>query len=362
MKLPIVLIGSSNTSKITVGKLFAEQLNLPFISLEDISEKYYLEIGFNQAQQEQAWEEGGGDGFYRYMMPFNAYAIEQALSEHQESVIEFAAEQSVYDDDQLLEKVQQILQPLTNVILLLYSPDIEESLRVLEESNCAVVNGMDLKEHFVKHHSNHDLAKYVIYTKNKTAIQTCEDVLSKINPNDSDIILIGPIGTGKSTIGKLLSQKLNLSQVSMDEMRLEYYKEIGWDADTQKQIREQQGFAGVYRYWKRFEIYAVERLLSEHNNCVIDFGAGHSVYEEDADFTRARELLSPYENIVLLLPSPDLDESVEILKKRNRIAINGVEINRFFMTHSSNQKLAKQVIYTKGKTPEVIKEEILKYF
>ena len=252
MKLPIVLIGSSNTSKTSVGKLLAEQLNLAFISLPDISEKYFLEIGFNKTQQEQAWEEDGGDGFYRYMMPFDAYAIERALSEHRESVIEFAAEHSVYDDSQLLENVEQILQPLSHVILLVYSPDTEESLRVLEESNTAIVNGMPINEHFVKHHSNHDLAKYVIYTKDKTPEQTCKDILSKINPSDSDIILIGPEGTGKSTIGKLLSQKLNLPQVSMDDIRWEYYKEIGWEADTQKQIRDQLGFAGVYRYWKRF--------------------------------------------------------------------------------------------------------------
>ncbi len=357
MNLPIVLIGSSNTYKISVGKLLAEQLNLPFVFLEDISEKYYLEIGFNRTQQEQAWEENGADGFYRYMMPFNAYAIERALSEYRESVIEFTAEQSVYDDSQL-EKIKKILQPLTHVILLLYSPDTEESLRVFEESNRAIVNGMEINEHFVKHHCNHDLAKYVVYTKDKTPEQICDDVLNKINPRDSDIILIGPMGTGKSTIGKLLSQKLNLPQASMDEIKWKYYKEIGWEADTQRKIREQERFAG-YRYWKRFELYGIERLLSEYNNCIIDFGAGHSVYEDDADFARARELLSPYENVVLLLPSSDLDESVEILKKRSQLTINGVEINRFVMTHPSNQKLAKQVIYTKGKTPEEIKEEIL---
>ncbi|MEM9924344.1 MAG: shikimate kinase [Cyanobacteria bacterium P01_D01_bin.50] len=362
MKLPIVLIGSSNTSKTSVGKLLGQQLKLPFIALGDISEQYYLEISFNKTQLEEALEKDGGDGYYRYIQPFNAYAIERALSEHQECVIEFTPEQSVYDDAQLLEKVEQILQPLTHVILLLYSPDTEESLRVLEESNTAIVNGMPINEHFVKHHSNHDLANYVVYTKGKTPEQTCEDVLNKINPSNSDIILIGPEGTGKSTIGKLLSKKLNLPQVSMDEIRWEYYKEIGWDADTQKQIREQQGFAGIYRYWKRFELYGIERLLSEHSNCVIDFGAGHSVYENDADFVRASELLSPYKNIVLLLPSSDLDESVEILKKRNQFKINGMEIHRFFMTHPSNQKLAKQVFYTKGKTSEEIKEEIIKYF
>ena len=357
MKLPIVLMGSPHAGKTSVGKLLAQQLKLPFISLGDFSEKYFLEINFNKTRLGEALEKDGGDGYYRYIQPFNAYAIERVLCEYGESVIEFAAEHSVYDDAQL-EKVEQILQPLTHVILLLYSPDTEESLRVLEESNRAIVNGMEINEHFVKHHSNHDLAKYVVYTKDKTPEQTCDDVLNKIDSSDSNIILIGPMNTGKSTIGKLLSQKLNIPQVSMDEIKWEYYKEIGWEADTQRQIREQQGFAG-YRYWKRFELYGIERLLSEYNNCVIDFGAGHSVYEDDTDFARASELLSPYENVVLLLPSPDLDESVEILKQRSQLTINGVEMNRFFMTHPSNNKLAKQVFYTKGKTPEEVKEEIL---
>ncbi|MEO0843737.1 MAG: hypothetical protein AAFX46_22715 [Cyanobacteria bacterium J06636_27] len=38
MKLPIVLIGSSNTPKNDLGKLLAEQLDLPFIFLGEISE------------------------------------------------------------------------------------------------------------------------------------------------------------------------------------------------------------------------------------------------------------------------------------------------------------------------------------
>ena len=44
----------------------------------------------------------------------------------------------------------------------------------------------------------------------------------------SDIILIGPIGTGKSTLGRLLAAKLGLPQVSMDDVRWDYYREIGY--------------------------------------------------------------------------------------------------------------------------------------
>ncbi len=176
----------------------------------------------------------------------------------------------------------------------------------------------------------------------------------------SDIILIGPVGTGKSTLGKLLAQKLGISQCSMDDVRLDYYQEINYDAELAQQIREEAGFEGIYRYWKRFEAYAVERLLSEHKNCVIDFGAGHSVFEDNELFQRVQRVLAPYENVVLILPSPNLEESIQILNERNGgIVSNGVDFNEHFVKHHSNHDLAKFVVYTNGKLPEETRDDIL---
>jgi ATPase subunit of ABC transporter with duplicated ATPase domains len=45
----------------------------------------------------------------------------------------------------------------------------------------------------------------------------------------ADIVLIGPVRAGKSTQGKLLAKRLGLPQVSLDEVRYGYYKEIGYD-------------------------------------------------------------------------------------------------------------------------------------
>ena len=47
----------------------------------------------------------------------------------------------------------------------------------------------------------------------------------------SEIILIGPIGSGKSTISELISIKTGLPRRSMDELRWKYYDEIGYDRD-----------------------------------------------------------------------------------------------------------------------------------
>ncbi|HEX5322425.1 MAG TPA: shikimate kinase [Capsulimonadaceae bacterium] len=178
-------------------------------------------------------------------------------------------------------------------------------------------------------------------------------------PNDA-IILIGPIGAGKSTIGKLLSEKLSLPQYHMDYLRWEYYKEIGYDDQKINEQRDpDDGFWGLYRLWKPFEIHAVERLLADHPEGVIDFGGGHSVYEDDALFERARAALAPFQHVVLILPSEDLDESIRVLRERMPESPEDIhEVNAHFVHHHSNSDLAKIVVYTSGKAPEQTCDEI----
>jgi hypothetical protein len=183
----------------------------------------------------------------------------------------------------------------------------------------------------------------------------------------TDIVLIGPMQAGKSTLGKLLAEKLVLPQASLDAVGWKYYTEAGLDPARARFLRETEGELSVYRYFEQFLLPALERHLRESRNCVIDLGAGHSVYWEAADFAHAQQLLAPYRNVVLILPSPDLDESAAILRERtSQIAWlnnirrqNGFDMNERFLRHHSNFDLAKYIVYTKGKTPPETRDEIL---
>jgi hypothetical protein len=255
--------------------------------------------------------------------------------------------------------VRRALHPYRLVVLLLPSADTVLSIQVLDARGRVMYDEMELNEHFVRHHSNHDLAKIRVYTKGQTPQQTCEAIVRQLDPASPEVFLIGPVGAGKSTLGKLLSERLGRPQIALDRIRWDYYKEIGYDEAVQREIDEREGFAGVYRYWKPFELHAVVRALHDHQACVMDFGAGHSIQERDADFAHIQALLAPYPNVILLLPSPDLDESVAILEERNTPKIDAVPLTQYLVTHPAFRSLATHVVYTHNSTPEEASAAIL---
>ena len=177
-----------------------------------------------------------------------------------------------------------------------------------------------------------------------------------------DIILIGPIGAGKSTLAALLAGRLGVPRCCMDEERWPYMQEVGYDASVADGIRKRdRHWRNVFAYWKRFEAHMVERLLEEHRGCVIDFGACQSVYEDGADLARVRAALADHANVVLVLPSPYPAESLRVLKGRAWEGVaGGFDFQAHFVNHPSNSRLATLTVYTEGKTPAATCDEILR--
>jgi shikimate kinase len=174
------------------------------------------------------------------------------------------------------------------------------------------------------------------------------------------VVLIGPVNAGKSTIAEPLAQRLGVSCSSLDRVCWGYYRDQGCDTALAREIFEREGHTAFRTYIVPFYPLAVERVLREYPHSVIDLGAGHTVFDNPDLFTEVRRALAPHPNIVLLLPSPDPDESIRILSERRSNPMpEVVALNEYFVRHHSNSSLAKIIVYTKGKTPEETCDEIV---
>ena len=186
---------------------------------------------------------------------------------------------------------------------------------------------------------------------------------------DTNIILIGPLEAGKTTVGKLLGEALGMPAIELDDLRWDYYAEIGYDPDHAEQLNSEGGLKARIAYWKPFEIYGVERLLQDYPaGYVLPLGAGNSVYDDPTHFERLQKAFAAYPYVILLLPSPDADESLRILMDRFHVTLPDCppdimkqleHINRNFVEHPSNARLARYTVYTKDKSPEQTRDEIL---
>lgn len=174
-----------------------------------------------------------------------------------------------------------------------------------------------------------------------------------------DIILIGPVAVGKTTTAKLLSKKLNKPFVSLDDVRFDYYKEIGYDNDHMKQLHEKAGIMAIFQYGKIFDAHSIERILEDHQNCIFDFGGGNIVSGFEFDFDRIKHALDPYENIVFLIPSADKEESLKFIYKRQNIKPSDRELIEYLVYSHSNDEVAKHTVFVKDKTPEEVCDEVL---
>ena len=182
-----------------------------------------------------------------------------------------------------------------------------------------------------------------------------------------NVVLIGPTGSGKTAVAPALAEALGLPWLELDDLRWDYYSEIGYSEEQAEQAQRDRGVDGRLEYWKPFELHSVQRLLEDHpDDHVLAFGflQGNEhllalpdrtpivAFAMDDERRAARALARS--QVVLLLPSEDTEASIRILLSRIRVAapelpdsmMASVEsFTRQQFASTSNRRLANHVVY-----------------
>lgn len=176
----------------------------------------------------------------------------------------------------------------------------------------------------------------------------------------NEIILIGPVGVGKTTVSKLLAERLKVPKVSMDDVLFDYFREVGFDENHWKQISEKLGRPAAYRYLKVFGSYGVKRILESHSGCIFDFGGGGVTGEFPDEFAAIKSALAGFKNVIHLIPTDNKAESLQYLYDRLKISPPGWTILEHLVFHHAHDELAKHTVFVKDKSPEELCQEILR--
>lgn len=186
-----------------------------------------------------------------------------------------------------------------------------------------------------------------------------------------EIVLIGPMATGKSTISLLISNKLNISCFPIDDIKWYFVYKNGYNTSTSKQILISEGFQGKMNYfYNYFGIKEIEQIFTDFHGGVFDFGATHIYHNEYVIFCKIRNILSQFQNIFLILPTNDLSVNIKILnqriierydksKKDSQIVKSYMDYNKFLLENNIFNLITSKIIYTESKNQEQIVCEIL---
>jgi shikimate kinase len=174
------------------------------------------------------------------------------------------------------------------------------------------------------------------------------------------IILIGPIGAGKTTIGKMVAEKLSLTSFSLDDEK-QLAASLGYDVELYNQLLKHKGLHEAYEYRRSFYDRLVPLFLAAHDHGVLDFGGGHVIVPVSKKQETIKKALEPYPHVFLLLPTPDVKESLKSLRTRNQLPDNLPDLNELYFRDGNRTfwEIAKHHIYTDGKTPAQTCLEIL---
>jgi shikimate kinase len=180
-----------------------------------------------------------------------------------------------------------------------------------------------------------------------------------------EIVLIGPVCAGKSTVGDLLGEALATEHVDADHVAARYYLEAGWSVERFRAIERRAGLLPAYRDGEHAMVSVLERVLADHHDCVFSLGAAHTHFLTPALMDRARQALSSFAHVVLLLPSPDAARSVSILRERSvSLGLRSwrdadCDLIERWVIDSCNGDLATFTLYTEGRDAGRTKDEVL---
>jgi hypothetical protein len=180
------------------------------------------------------------------------------------------------------------------------------------------------------------------------------------------MVLVGPAGAGKTTLGVQIAARTGRPFVDLDAVALPYYAEAGWSLARLGERIAAVGRLAAETEWEPARAHAVSRVLVEHPDCVIALGAGHTSYTDVRHQDAIRVALERCPDVVRILPSPDRDLSLAVLRQRCIASKGGPWIDdghdflAGWLDDPTTGAVATRTVFTFDETPDQTTTRLLR--
>tara|TARA_R110002051_G_scaffold3799_10_gene20316 strand:+ start:65 stop:580 length:516 start_codon:yes stop_codon:yes gene_type:complete len=165
------------------------------------------------------------------------------------------------------------------------------------------------------------------------------------------IVLVGYMGSGKSTIGRLLSKELNIKFIDLDE-----YIESKLNSSVSDLFKDKGEL-----FFRKMEHKYIQQLMNKKKAFVLSTGGGTPCYSNNLDVIKAET-----SNVFYLKVSINGLIKRLLLEKDSRPLIKNIEnedlpefIGKHLFERNNFYLKANHVISCDEKNPEIIVDEII---
>ncbi|MET7289930.1 shikimate kinase [Streptomyces sp. NPDC005573] len=171
------------------------------------------------------------------------------------------------------------------------------------------------------------------------------------------MVLVGPAGAGKTTLGQEVAARTERPFVDLDAVADRYYAQVGWSVDGLRERIAAVGRLAAEAEWEPARAHAVACAVADHPGAVIALGAGHTSYTGREHLATVRTALARCGFVVRVLPSADREVSLSVLRRRctdgkgRSWIIDGHDFLAHWLDDAGTRSVATRTVHTSGQTP-----------
>jgi shikimate kinase len=184
---------------------------------------------------------------------------------------------------------------------------------------------------------------------------------------DGHIVLVGPIGVGKTPVAEMVAERLSIERVELD-LAEEYRRQVGWNEKEAWRLAE-EGYVARFEYEAQFSVPLIERLMEEYPSAIFDCGGLDLVgwTDEQRDEIKDGLTVLGLKHIAAILPFSDIDKcrsyyaSHYASRDASRYATwNFIRaMNESLIENPSYKQIANEVFYTEDRELEPVGSAII---